>query len=101
MELQSDIDSMYKWSQLWQMDFNVIKCYIISFTRSKNPILFDYIMNGVPLQREDEIRDLGVIITSSLSRNNHIDNIISKSARISGLIKRTLGWHASSQKLNI
>ena len=49
------------------MDFNVIKCYIISFTRSKNPILFDYTMNGVPLQIVDEIRDLGVIITSSLS----------------------------------
>ena len=97
IELQSDIDSMYKWSQLWQMDFNVIKCYIISFTRSKNPILFDYTMNGVPLQRIDEIRDLAVIITSSLSWNNHIDNIISKAARISGLIKRTLGWHASSQ----
>ena len=55
-------------------------------------------MNGVPLQRVDEIRDLGVKITSnSLSWNNHIDNIISKAARISGLIKRTLGWHASSQ----
>ena len=54
-------------------------------------------MNGVPLQRVDEIRDLGVIITSSLSWNNHIDNIISKAARISGLIKRILGWHASSQ----
>ena len=97
IELQSNIDSMYKWSQFWQMDFNVIKCYIISFTRSKNPILFDYTMNGVPLQRVDEIRDLGVIITSSLSWNNHIDNIISKAARISGLIKGTLGWHVSSQ----
>ena len=79
------------------MDFNVIKCYIISFTRFKNPILFDYTMNGVPLQRVDEIRDWGVIITSSLSWNNHIDNIISKATRISGLIKRTLGWHASLQ----
>ena len=88
---------MYKRSQLWQVDFDVIKCYIISFTRCKNPILFDYTMNVVPLQRVDEIRDLGVIITSSLSWNNHIDNIISKTSRISGLIKRTLGWHAFSQ----
>ena len=54
-------------------------------------------MNGVPLQRVDEIRDLRVIITSSLSWNNHINNIISKAACISGLIKRTLEWHASSQ----
>ena len=61
--------------------------------------MFDYTMNGVGLllQRVDEIRDLGVIITSSFSWNNHIDNIISKAARISGSIKRTLGWHASSQ----
>ena len=97
IELQSDIDSMYKWSQLWQMDLNVIKCYIIFFTRSKNHILFDYTMNGVPLQRVDEIRDLGVIITSSLPWNNHIENIKCKAARISGVFKRTLGWHASSQ----
>ena len=48
---------------------------------------FNYTMNGVPLQRVDEIRDLGVIITSSLSWNNHIDNNISKAARINGLIK--------------
>ena len=79
------------------MDLNVIKCYIIFFTRSKNHILFDYTMNGVPLQRVDEIRDLGVIITSSLSWNNHIENIKCKATRISGLFKRTLGWHASSQ----
>ena len=44
-------------------------------------------MNGVPLQRVDEIRDLGVIITSSLSWNNLIDNIVSEAVRISGLIK--------------
>ena len=56
-------------------------------------------MNGVYLQRVDEIRDLGVIITSSLSWNNHMNNIITKVARISGLIKRTLGWHASSQTI--
>ena len=54
-------------------------------------------MNGVSLQRVDEIRDLGDIITSSLPWNNHIDNIIRKAVRISGLIKHILGWHTSSQ----
>ena len=37
---------------------------------SKNPILFNYIMNGIPLQRVDKIRDLSVIIISSLSWNS-------------------------------
>ena len=46
-------------------------------------------MNGVPLQGVDDIRDLGVVITRSLSWNNHTDIIISKAARMSGLIERT------------
>ena len=33
----------------------------------------------------------------SFSRNSHIDNITTEAARISGLIKGTLGWHASFQ----
>ena len=62
---------MYKLSQLWQMDFNVIKYYLFAFNKSKNPILLSYNINGVPLQRVSEIRDLGVIINSSLSWNSH------------------------------
>ena len=54
-------------------------------------------MTGVLLQRIDEICDLGVIINSSLSWNIVIDNIISKTAQINDLIKRTLGCHASFQ----
>ena len=37
-------------------DFNVIKSHIISITRSKNSMLFNTEMNGVPIQRMDEIR---------------------------------------------
>ena len=58
---------MYKWSQLWQKNLMLLNVIIISFfTRSNNPILFTYNMNGVPLTSVDEIRDLGVVITSSL-----------------------------------
>ena len=38
MEPQSDLDVMYKYLQLWRMDFNVTKFNIIPFTKSK--ILF-------------------------------------------------------------
>ena len=39
----------------------------------QNPILFNDDINGGPLQRIDNICDLCVIITGSLSRNNHCD----------------------------
>ena len=48
--LQSGIDLMYKLSQLWQMDFNVITCYIISFAKAKSFILCNYNINGVPFK---------------------------------------------------
>ena len=101
-EWMGELNFFYKSTIINQVLHNVNKCYISSFTRSKNYILFNYIYsNGVPLQRDDEIHDLGVIITTSLSGNNHIDNIISKTAGIGGSIKRTLEWHASFQTKDI
>ena len=91
------IDSLFEWSQKWGMDFNILKCYIVSFNRSMNPIVFNYTMNGVPLKRVDTVCDLGITITNSLSWNKHIESIISKASRMSGLVKRTLGWHSSTR----
>ena len=50
-------------------------------------------MNGA-LKRVTEVQDLGVTLDSALQWNIHVKNIISKANRVSGLIRRTLGWHA-------
>ena len=76
------------------MIFNISKYFIVTFTRLKNPVSFYYSMNGVALKRVTELQDLGVTLDSALQWNIHIKNIISKANRVSGLIKRTLGWHA-------
>ena len=49
---------MWKALQLWQMDFDVSKCYF--FDEIKKHILFNYNMNGVLLQRVGEICDMRV-----------------------------------------
>ena len=41
-ELQRDLNTMFKWSQLWQMKFNVSKCVTLKCYRIQNPILTDY-----------------------------------------------------------
>ena len=51
-------------------------------------------MSGVALKRVTEVQDLGVTLDSALQWNIHVKNIISKANRVSGLIKRTLVWHA-------
>ena len=57
IELQNAVDSLFEWSKKWGMYFNILKCYIISFNRSMNPIVFNYTMNGVPLKRVDTVCD--------------------------------------------
>ena len=52
-------------------------------------------MDGVTLKRVTEVQDLEVTLDSALQWHIHVKNIISKANRVSGLIKRTLGWHAS------
>ena len=76
------------------MIFNISKCIIITFTRLKNSVSFNYSMNGVALKRVTEVQDLGVTLDSALQWNIHVKNIIFKANRVSGLIKRTLEWHA-------
>jgi hypothetical protein len=52
------------------------------------PIEFVYSINGMALERVDEIKDLGVIMEERMSFLPHIEAIISKSTRILGFINR-------------
>ena len=43
--LQKDIDSLYNWGQMWDLHYHPSKCQIISVTRKRNVVKFDYCMN--------------------------------------------------------
>ena len=77
------------------MNFNVLKCHVITITNNKAPVLFCYKMNDVPLKRVTELVDLNV--DSTLSWSPHIHKIVKKANKVCGLIKRTIGWHAPQQ----
>ena len=59
--LQSDIDSLVHWSRAWKLSLNPTKCHVISFTLRTSPVLAAYTMDGVTLERHEQVRDLGVI----------------------------------------
>lgn len=58
----------------------------MSFHRKLKPILFDYTINGEPLQRVDSIRDLGITLDTSLTFKLHYSEIIAKANRQLGFI---------------
>ena len=46
--LQSDIDAVVKWSNIWQMAFNEEKCTVLHFGSARH-VQYQYTMKGAPL----------------------------------------------------
>lgn len=88
--LQQDLDSLVAWTTHWQMSLNRDKCKILNVYRSKNPIIHQYTMNGVPLDTVTHHPYLGVELSSNLNWSFHIENIIGKANRFLGFIRRNL-----------
>ena len=92
--LQHDLNSLYEWSQVWKLNFNVIKFKVASFTRNTKHIVFNYHLNGTILENVSCYNDLGVTVDKSLSFNNHISNVINKCNKVNGMIRRSLGYRS-------
>ncbi|CAB3227417.1 unnamed protein product [Arctia plantaginis] len=88
--LQRDIDRVVDWSRDNLLQFNTSKCVIISFSRARSPVVHNYNIDGTPLTRVTEVRDLGVNFTTALTFRNHITKICKKAYRNLGFILRTV-----------
>ena len=97
--LQADLDRLYEWSVTWRMNFNHSKCKILTVSRRKAPVFFNYMLNGNSLEHVTSFKDLGVLVPSDLSWKGHIDNVVSKCNRVNGMIKRVVGYHAPNNEL--
>lgn len=86
--LQSDIDRLKDWCVRNDMDLNIDKCSVITFTRSRSAIVFDYAINSQNLKRVYEIKDLGVIMDSKLTFDKHISYIFRRCNKLLGFIFR-------------
>ena len=53
ISLNNDVDTLHQWATMWQMDFNVTKCVVLSITTKKKTSIHDYVMNGEKIPRTD------------------------------------------------
>ena len=89
-ELQGDINKLLEWSDNWLLGFNEGKCKVMHVGRT-NPE-YNYFMSGKELKVITEEKDLGVIVTNSLSFSKHISTAAGKANRILGMVKRTFSY---------
>ncbi|XP_070389990.1 uncharacterized protein [Dermacentor albipictus] len=81
------------------MEINVSKTKTMTFTRASNVHLSSYFMNSICIENVSTLKYLGVHLTSNLTWNDHIDEIISKANKTLGFIRRNLYLANQSTKL--
>lgn len=88
LHLQRLLDIFVHWCRKNNLVISVAKCHVMTFHRSKEPIIHDYRIDGNVLERVDEVTDLGVVLDPKLSFHSHYTAIISKANRQLGFITK-------------
>lgn len=86
LRLQHLIDSFEEWCSRNFLTLSVQKCNIITFHRKLKLISFNYTIDNQPLQRVENVRDLGITLDSALTFKLHYTDIIAKANRQLGFI---------------
>jgi hypothetical protein len=89
IDLQDSFDSLQTWCLENCMSLNPDKCSCITFNRTQHPNVYIYKFgDSTPLKRVTQIKDLGVILTSSLSSEPHVVQACNKANKSLGYIFR-------------
>ena len=86
--IQTDLDSLGRWANVWLLTFNVNKCHVIHFGRHNkhhNYFLQDNFFSVVSNER-----DLGVIVDHQLKFSSHAKSFSFSADETLGIIKRTI-----------
>ena len=86
--LQSELNIFSNWVDRLGLVLNLDKCHSITFTKSRSSTKRTYSINGFQLKQVFQIKDLGILYTSTLSFNQHIDAIVARALKVLGFIKR-------------
>ena len=97
--LQRELDELQKWETNWSMSFHLENCQLLRVTKKLKQIITNYLIHGKPVSQTKNSKYLGVIINEKLSWNPHIDEVIKKSNKTLGFIKRN--FYKSNKKIKL
>ena len=92
--LQSDLNTIYKWTDANNMAFNSNKFKYVCFTPSESVSHSNVTVYLCPkmnlIDKVENIKDLGITMSSNCNFNQHINNVYKQCSHLSGWILRTV-----------
>jgi hypothetical protein len=87
-KFQFDLNKLSEWCERNSLFLNVDKFKTITFSRTRYPVQFSYMLGGTVLDRVNSINDLGVIMDEKMNFSEHIDVMVGKAFAMLGFITR-------------
>ena len=87
--MQKDLDTLLNWSKLWLLKFHPGKCVTLRLSLHKQNENHTYYLGDDELANVEEVKDLGIIVDSTLKFQKQISGKVNKANQSWGTIKRT------------
>ena len=101
-DLQTSLDTIYKWSDTNNLKFNSSKFQALRYGQNKDTKDFVYkTPTGDNIPDEDSVRDLGVKMSRNLKFHDQTETIASKCRSLSGWILRTFTTREAAPMLKL
>ncbi|KAI5714669.1 hypothetical protein M8J77_003487 [Diaphorina citri] len=99
LHLQEDFSAVNTWLTQHQLSFHPDKCEVMSISRNKEPLSFEYKIGNIPLSRVSVKKDLGVLFQKNLKFENHMETIICSASSTLGLLIRNSQYFTDEDTL--
>ena len=86
--LRNDLVLLEKWSDMWQMKFNLEKCSVIHLGRNNGEN--QNCLGNVKLKCSAKERDLGVVVDKTMKFSEQVNSAVGKANATLGMIKRSI-----------
>jgi len=102
LNLQTDLSTLQKWSEIWQMEFNSAKCTCehLQVTNKYNFIDTHYTLYGHTIQKVTNAKYLGITFDCHLSWKSHINTIAAKAYAALAFLWRNITFCPTEVKIH-
>ena len=101
--LQDDLNTLEQWSKKWLLKCNPSKCKHMTIGNNNiGEIKYSMTLNNsiYPLDTIENQNDLGVIIDTKLSFDDHIKQAVNKATKMKTIIRRAFQFHDKDTHLD-